>query len=944
VAHRLLERDAEVRQLVGALGGAAAGTGQLVVVHGPAGVGKTELVGAAMRQARTRGIRTLSGHGVELEREHPFGVARQIYAPLLRDAPTGVDDRFSGPARLVRPLLDGSPTGAGDGEFPFLHGLFWLVGNITESAPVLVALDDAHWSDRPSLRALLYLIQRLDELAVCLVVAIRDGEPSTPIRLLTEIEAHPGAHVLRPAPLSASALARLVRARLGKADAEFIDACVEVTDGNPFLLSALLATVEAEGIAATAAGAERVRQLVPPAVLDATLVRLDAIGSDATAIARALAVLGRGELRTVATLARVAPDAAAAAADALAAADIVRLDVVIVFAHPLLRAAVYASIGASQRARMHRAAARVLADEGKAPPLVAAQLLVADRASDPWSVELLRQAADGAMASGAPASAARYLERALDEPPRAEVRGDVHAELAVAAAAAGEPDAVEHLHRALEVVGDRERRLRLRIALAETLGYRGDPVQAAAVLDSGRAELDGCDRELALEVEATWIGIARLDSSLRARAMPRLAELARDLAGDTPVERMLLAHEANRRAFAGDPHVQVVELVRRAWAGGALVHDPRRGGFAPIAALAALGWCDEFDTYEQGLHALRDDARRRGLVLDYAQASYGLHLAHHLRGRLADAVADVESALDAHRYGWRGGHYVTACCQLAWTRIELGDLEGASRLLYRPDLEEARDTLPYAVVHDARGRLAGAMGRARQALEDFLAAGRLAEAGPIVNPAYLAWRSSAAIVASQVGDRDRARELVREELRRAERFGVARPIGVALRAAGLIERGDLAVDLMRAAEERLASSPSRLEHARTLTDLGATLRRRGHRRDARRPLREAQALAIELGATAIEARARSELFAAGARPRRRQFSGIDALTPGERRVAEMAASGMSNREIAESLFVTVKAVQWHLGNTYRKLGISSREQLQSEILGGGSSDSAGAST
>jgi DNA-binding CsgD family transcriptional regulator len=945
VSRRLLERGDEIKQLVEALRCAASGTGQLVVVHGPAGVGKTELVGTALRHARSRGMHTLSGHGVELEREYAFGVARQIYAPLLRDRPEDEDDCFSGPARLVRPLLDGSlPDSGSDGEFPFLHGFFWLVGNVAESAPVLLALDDAHWSDTSSLRALLYLIQRLDELSVCLVVAVREGEPKTPTRLLTELEAHPGARVLRPEPLSRAAVGQAVRTRLGQAEQPFVDACFDVTDGNPFLLGELLATVEAEEIAPTSAGAIRVRELVPRAVLDAMLVRLARVGPEATALARALAVLGRSELRTAAALAGLAPEVAAIAADALTAASILRQNSVTSFVHPLLRSAIYAGIGRAERARMHRGAARFLFEEGMGPAVVAAQLLVADRRSDPWTVEVLRRAARAALVEGAPASAARYLERALEEPPRADLRGEVLAELASAEAVAGLPEAVPRLRAALDLIDEPSRRVRLRIELAEALNYLGQHLQASDALEAGRGELGDADRELALELEATWIGIARLDASLRARAMPRLAELARGLRGDTPVERLLLAHEANRKVFAGDPHTEVSELARRAWAGGALLEDGRRGGFASISALAALGWCDEFDAYEEGLRAMQADARRRGLVLDYAQATYGLHLAHHLRGRLADAVADGEGAVDARRYGWRGRHLASACSQLSWTLIELADLEGAARILQLPELEEARGSLVYAVVHDARGRLAAARGDPRQALAEFLAAGCLAETAPIVNPSYLPWRSSAAVVASRLGDRDRARELVREELRRAERFGLARPIGIAMRAAGLIERRDEGIELLRAAEARLSASPARLEYARTLTELGAALRRRGNRRDAREPLREGLALAIGFGATALERRARSELLAAGARPRRRQFSGVDALTPSERRVAEMAASGMSNREIAEALFVTVKAVHWHLGNTYRKLGVSSREQLGPEILGGGSSDSVTAAT
>ena len=910
---------------------AAAGTGGLVVIEGDAGVGKTELLRTALQHARAKDMCALSGHGVELEREYAFGVARQVFSPLLRLG-DGVDDRFDGPAGLVLPLLAGTPIPSGaDGEFPYLHGFFWLVANLSESAPIVVAIDDAQWSDMPSLRAMLYLLQRLEELHVCLVVAIRDGEPASPVRLLSELRAHPRACVLRPAPLSREGVEAIVRKQLGGADPMFVDTCAELTGGNPFLLGELLAAVQADGVPATDSGAQRMRELLPSRVLDATMLRLTRLRPEAGALARALAVLGgRGELRIAAALADLDADTAAAAADALIAAGLVREG--LTFAHPLLRSAVYSSIGSSERAHMHAAAARILSAAAKAEAVVAAQLLVAERAADPWAVETLRSAAHGALAQGAPGSAGRYLRRALEEPPAAELRGDVLADLATAELAAGDARGADDVRSALELIDDLARRVTLRIALADSLHHHGRQLEAAAVLDEGIAELAGRHGELPLELEAAFIGIARLEPSLRVRAMPRLAELTRGMRGETPIERQLLAHEANRRVFAGEPHTEVRELVRLAWAGGALLDDRRGGGLAPITAVIALGWCDDFDAYEDDLHAMQADARRRGLVLRHADATYGLHLAHHFRGRLADAIADVETALDARRHGWRA-HLATATSQLVWTLIELDELDRAERALDDPDIEAVRGRLPYALVHDARGRLAVARGDARRAFEEFLAAGQIAETAPLANPSYLPWRSSAALAASRLGDREFARELIAEELRRAERFGAPRPRGIALRAAGLIQAGDKGIDLLRAAVEQLEASPAALEHARALTDLGAALRRRGQRRDARAPLRAGLELAIGLGAKAIERRAHDELVAAGARPRRRQFSGVDALTPGERRVAHMAADGMSNREIAESLFVTVKAVQWHLGNAYRKVGVSSRHELGG-VLGG----------
>jgi DNA-binding CsgD family transcriptional regulator len=230
-------------------------------------------------------------------------------------------------------------------------------------------------------------------------------------------------------------------------------------------------------------------------------------------------------------------------------------------------------------------------------------------------------------------------------------------------------------------------------------------------------------------------------------------------------------------------------------------------------------------------------------------------------------------------------------------------------------------------VLESRGRLRLAQGRIREALDDFLECGRRAEGWGVRNPGSNAWRSSAAMALNLLGERDEAVELALEEVTLARRFEVPRELGIALRAAGLIEGGELGIERLREAAHVLEDSPAMLERARALTDLGAAVRRSGRRADAREPLRRALELAQRCGAKALAERARTELLATGARPRRAALSGVDALTASERRVAEIAAGGLSNREIAQALFVTEKTIEWHLSQAYRKLDIRSRSEL-----------------
>jgi DNA-binding CsgD family transcriptional regulator len=232
--------------------------------------------------------------------------------------------------------------------------------------------------------------------------------------------------------------------------------------------------------------------------------------------------------------------------------------------------------------------------------------------------------------------------------------------------------------------------------------------------------------------------------------------------------------------------------------------------------------------------------------------------------------------------------------------------------------------------HEAHGRLAFHRGDFAGALESFLAAGeRLAEIR-ITNPAMYHWRSEAGLAAHRAGDHQLARRLIEEECVLAERFGAPRALGVARRAGGLLARGEQAVELLSSAALLHADCGARLEHARSLTELGAAVRRAGRPTNARTTLHDAIRLADRLGARTLARHARDELALAGGRPPRvRDRSGE--LTPSERRVTQLAAEGHTNRQIADALFVTVKAVEWHLANAYRKLEIRRRDQLPSAL-------------
>src|SRR4051794_1832865 len=370
----LLERERELEQLDRLAEEACSGLGRLVLVEGPPGIGKTRLLGGVRVHAREREMVVLSARASELDREFPFGVVRQLFEPPLASA----DDEqraklLHGAAGLAAPLLGGgSPrreTAGADPSFAHFHALYWLVANLTEEAAAALVIDDVHWADASSLRFLEFLVPRLEELPVLVALATRPPEPGSDTRSIDALATDPLAHVLHPAPLSDPGVAALVAAELGdSADPRFSSACHDATGGNPFLLRELLRELATEGIAPSAEQAPHVHQLAPPTVARAVLLRLARLGDDATALARAVAVLGDGApLRRVSPMAGLPEERTGELAATLAQSDILAADRPLAFAHPVLRSAVYADIDPGERGDAHRRAATLLADEGAAP-------------------------------------------------------------------------------------------------------------------------------------------------------------------------------------------------------------------------------------------------------------------------------------------------------------------------------------------------------------------------------------------------------------------------------------------------------------------------------------------------------------------------------------------------------------------------------------------------
>jgi predicted ATPase len=226
----------------------------MLVIQGAAGIGKSALLGAVCERASGQGMQTLTARASELEQAWSFGVVRQLLeSRVVRAGEPERAELLAGAAKLAGPVL-GLGGKVGD-SFAALHGLYWLVANLTIGAPVVAAIDDLQWADEPSLRWLVYLCHRLEGLPVLVAASTRPPHRGhSP--LLAELLAVGEVQLLSPSPLSEPAVAQLVRDGLGaKPDPAFVTACTEITGGNPFALHELMLDLAADGIEPTAAQA-----------------------------------------------------------------------------------------------------------------------------------------------------------------------------------------------------------------------------------------------------------------------------------------------------------------------------------------------------------------------------------------------------------------------------------------------------------------------------------------------------------------------------------------------------------------------------------------------------------------------------------------------------------------------------------------------------------------
>jgi DNA-binding CsgD family transcriptional regulator len=924
----LLEREAELEALIGLARQASSGVGGVALVEGPAGIGKSALLDRAVELIVNEGHTVSMVRGGELERELPWGVVRDLFERLLSGfEPDERDTLFTGAAGLARGALYSDPPQRSSREDETLavalHGLYWLTTAVAERGPVVLAVDDVHWADPSSLRFIAYLAARAKELPVAIVATLRTGEPEAVGRMCVEIASHPWTTRLQLLPLSEGAAGEIVAASLERPAEDVARACHELTAGNPLYLGELLRDLRSATNSQGAIDADAVELLRPRNVAQMVQRRLARLPGRALDLARAVALLGpRASVGTAAQLAGLEIEEAARTADTLVAADVLRLELPLEFVHPLVRRVVYLDTPAAARSVHHARAAELLAAAGAEPSEVAAHLLATEPAADPAAVATLAAAARDAAARGAPDAAVAYLRRALAEPAPAHQAPELTWQLGRAEAASFGETALPTLERALALAGDASRRAEIALEISLILRISSDFRRALAILEPVIEELQP-GTLLSERAEGELISVAMLSGRAGAQtASERLARFVDPSEKERVRDPRLLASLAVAAVVRNEPANVASALAERALA--AMLPGEAEPAVA-IYVADVLAYCDRFAAARRAAEELAAQGTARGSAITYGFALAARSRIGYREGTLLEAEADIRRCMDIYR-DWQADP-LDPRAFLIDVLIERGQLREADGILQAAPLDAAKGGWDVLILRGSRGRLRLAQGDVRAALDDLLDCGRRLVQGGTLNPAVMSWRSSAALAHVALGSRDRARALAEEELQLARSFGAPRAVGIALRCLGLAQDLRSGIELLEQSVTVLDGSGARLEHGRSLCELGAALRRAGRRRAGQGPLREALDLAVQCGAEGLAARAREELTAAGARPRRDRLRGSDALTASERRVAKLAAGGASNREIAQALFLSMRTVETHLTHAYRKLEIASRAQI-----------------
>jgi hypothetical protein len=544
----LLDREEVIAAVDRVLDGARMGRGGALLVEGPVGIGKTALIEEVGHRASGFVVARVAGG--EFERDLPMGVVRAVFDSIVWRATDAERARwFRGPSSVAGRALGVPGTEAtgdalGVDSAAMRSAFYWLAVAVAEDRPLCLLVDDVQWADRESLRWLLFCARQLQDTGIALIMAARDHGAGVDTPLIDALAGLPTVQSQRLGELSQGATGQLVQAWSQAEDvgSGFVRACHQRSQGNPLMLMELLREAGRLKVRPDDEGVARLKTLVPEGITRGVQLRLRALGARAVSLAQAVAILGSSaRLADAAELAEVSLAEAAAEADLLIRADVLRDGEQLEFAHPLLRGAIMGGLTPPAKGLLHARAARVLASRGERADIVGAHLLLTPPEHDFWVVDQLMRAAEQARSQGSPEAAARLLQRALDEPPEDATRAALHAALGSARCTSGDANGIENIRIARELTDDPVRRAMLALQLGTPYFFLGRGVEVDQMLSEALAQLGDREPELAFglrtfRASAPWCG-ARFDPS---ELIAELLEQARAISAPTPVMRPAL--------------------------------------------------------------------------------------------------------------------------------------------------------------------------------------------------------------------------------------------------------------------------------------------------------------------------------------------------------------------------------------------------------------------
>lgn len=908
-------RETDLQEIEAALGRLRGGSGQVLVLEGPPGIGKTALLLEACRRAVRSGARALHGEALE-------GLQTVPFAPLL--AALGAGDPPVVGADVAAALESSTDTG-----YWVLHDLLAALEEAASREPLVVALDDVQWADNASLAALRSLIPAVAHLPVLWVLALQTGRRRQAVSELVTWLGREDAVQVRLGALPPPAVEALIRDQLSARPDRTLVALANGAQGNPFLLVELLHGLREEGRLRMDDGHVVVVGAGPPRRLTSlTTARLGTLSADAQHVVRIAAVLPQRFTATqlAAVLGRPPSMIVAAMTELLEADLLTESGLQLRFRHDLLRQAVLESMPQSLRRALRREAVTRLLEAGVPPSEVALQLAESADPGDRVAALTLREAARSIGRSDA-ATAATLSARALDILPAHDVeRGVMTAETVTLLHRARRSDEAEALaDRALALVLPRDEEADVRLSLASMMtrptlarveeNRRALALPHLAPRPRGRhlAWLAynlalGGDPEAAVSSAGAALRIAETTADLETRAMAGLAVASADAA---------------RGAFT-DALGRIDELVRttRGHEGalfGALLAVHRAN------TLAVLGRLDEARRLVvEGVSSAR---RERDALLLTTWTLFGgmLRLA---AGQLSDARAEAAwngaSDDEPHPDTFAGSVRLAALCHVGAHAGDNASLRAGRALARRVGADSSRGarrlaTRLLACTAPDEGPAGAAIGMLRD--------DPLVPAAPLV-PCDYGYQPRVARMARRAGDRELAARAVHvTRTVRGQNPGVGLFEGLEAQTCGVAEND---VALLVDAARLLLDTPRPLVAASAAEDAGRALADRDRTADAVRQLETAFDLYAALGANADARRVGKLLRRHGVNRRvdaERPENGWGSLTASEVQVVRLIGRGATNRAAAEQLYLSPHTVSSHLRNAFVKLGINSRVQL-----------------